>query len=242
MTCERPLAGPPCASSLMLAAGCASGSDGEEPSGGQAATAPSPAPAGGDAEGSLGDATFAAPDQEEELLAGEVPMTPESTSAVGGRPLPRCADDTLTVTTENRSRAEASTVCIINKIRRRRGTRALKNNAQLYDAAQKHANDMVQRKYFSHTSQGGGTGSTARIKSTGYMSGADRWQVGENIAWGTGSYSTPAAIVQSWMNSPGHRQNILRRTYREAGLAIAVGAPVKTRADAGTYAHAFGRR
>jgi uncharacterized protein YkwD len=226
---------------VMLAAGCASGSDGEETGGGQATTAPSPAPAGGGAEGSLGDATFAAPDQEEEILAGEVPMTPESTSAAGGRPLPRCADDTLTVTTENRSRAEAATVCIINKIRRRRGTRALKNNAQLYDAAQKHANDMVQRKYFSHVSQGG-TGSTARIKSTGYMSGADRWQVGENIAWGTGSYSTPAAIVQSWMNSPGHRQNILRRTYREAGLAIAVGAPAKTRADAGTYAHAFGRR
>jgi uncharacterized protein YkwD len=226
---------------LVLAAGCASGSDGDETSGGQATTAPTPAPAGGDAEGSLGDATFAAPDQEEEILAGEAPITPDSISAAGGRPLPRCDGDTLTVTSKTRSRAEASTVCIVNKIRRRRGTRALKHNAQLYDAAKKHANDMVQRKYFSHVSEGG-TGSTSRIRSTGYMSGAEKWQVGENLAWGTGSYSTPAAIVQSWMNSAGHRKNILRRTYREAGLAIAVGAPTKTSADAGTYAHAFGRR
>jgi uncharacterized protein YkwD len=44
------------------------------------------------------------------------------------------------------------------------------------------------------------------------------------------------------MNSRGHRQNILRRSYREAGLAIAVGAPVSAGGDAGTYAHAFGRR
>jgi len=225
---------------LVLAAGCGGGSNGGESGGGFTTTEPSTAPAG-KAQGSLGDATYAAADQEEEVLAGAVPITPSTTSAVSGKGLPRCPDDTLTVTAETRARAEASAVCLINKIRRRRGRRALKSSAHLYDAAKQHANDMVEQQYFSHVSKGG-TGSAARVKSTGYLTGASGWQTGENIAWGTEAFSTAAAIVQSWMNSSGHRQNILRRSYREGGLAIAVGAPVTTSAHTGTYVHEFGRR
>jgi uncharacterized protein YkwD len=44
------------------------------------------------------------------------------------------------------------------------------------------------------------------------------------------------------MNSAGHRANILRRSYRESGLAIAVGAPVQSSLEAGTYVQTFGRR
>ena len=147
----------------------------------------------------------------------------------------------MTITDGTRARAEASAACLVNKVRRRSGRRELKSNAKLADAARKHATDMVEQQFFSHVSPGGTT-ATARVRSTGYLSGAGRPQVGENIAWGSGGFSTPAAIVQSWMNSPGHRQNILRRSYREAGLAIAVGAPVSAGGDAGTYVQAFGRR
>jgi uncharacterized protein YkwD len=192
-------------------------------------------------EGSLGDATHAEAGQEEEVLDGPAPITPETTQAIRDRPLPRCPDDTVTITSETRARAEASVVCIINKVRRRRGRRALKKNSQLYDAAMKHASDMVKGGYFSHVSKSG-RNATARIRSAGYGSGDTAWQVGENIAWGSGAFSTPTAIVQSWMNSPGHRANILRRAYREAGLAIAVGAPVQSGLAAGTYVHDFGRQ
>jgi uncharacterized protein YkwD len=99
---------------------------------------------------------------------------------------------------------------------------------------------MVEGGYFSHVSKSGRT-ATTRIRSAGYGSGDTGWQVGENIAWGSGTFSTPTAVVQSWMNSPGHRANILRRAYREAGLAIAVGAPVQSGVAAGTYVHDFGR-
>jgi len=223
---------------LVLVAGCGGGDSTPEESGTGLTAA---GPAAEQAQGSLGDATHAAEGQEEEVLAGPVPITPETAQATSGKPLPRCTDDTITITAETRSRAEASAVCIINKVRRRRGRRALKNNAQLYSAASQHASDMVQHQYFSHVSAGG-RGSAARIRSAGYTSSGSGGQLGENIAWGSGQLSTPAAIVQSWMNSAGHRANILRRSYRESGLAIAVGAPVQSSLEASTYVQTFGRR
>jgi uncharacterized protein YkwD len=67
---------------------------------------------------------------------------------------------------------------------------------------------------------------------------------GENLAWGTAELATPAAIVGAWMRSPGHRSNILRRTFRDIGLGVVQGAP--ERGDVGgvaiTYVHAFGWR
>jgi uncharacterized protein YkwD len=221
----------------VVAVGCG-GSEGGSETGLTTATTAPPAAQG---EGSLGDATFAQDAQSEEVIAGATPITPDTTQAAGDAPLPRCPDDTVTITAGTRARAEASATCLVNKVRRRSGRRELKSNAQLADAARKHATDMVEQHFFSHVSPGGTT-ATARVRSAGYLSGASRPQVGENIAWGSGAFSTPAAIVQSWMNSPGHRQNILRRSYREAGLAIAVGAPVSAGGDAGTYVQAFGRR
>jgi uncharacterized protein YkwD len=130
----------------------------------------------------------------------------------------------------------------VNKVRKRRGIKSLKSNSKLYSAAQKHATDMVQGQYFSHVSKDGTT-VVPRIRAAGYMgSNSSGWRVGENLAWGSGSFSTPASTVQAWLNSPGHKRNIMNRAYRETGLAIAVGAPVPATGDAGTYVQAFGRR
>jgi uncharacterized protein YkwD len=227
---------------LVAAAGCSGDSNDAQTGGGLTTaetTGTAPAP---EAKGSIGDATFAEDGGDEEVLSGESPITPKSThAAAGDKPLPHCTDDTLAVTPATKTRAEASAVCIVNKVRRRRGRRELKTNAQLYNAAEKHATDMVQGQYFSHVSKGGTT-AAARMRAAGYPSTAGGAQVGENLAWGSGTYSTPAAIVQSWMNSPGHRQNILRRAYREAGLAIALGTPVPASGEAGTYVQTFGRK
>jgi hypothetical protein len=65
-----------------------------------------------------------------------------------------------------------------------------------------------------------------RIEGTGYMRGARTWTVGENLVWGTGPLSTPQALVTAWMNSPPHRENLLRPTFREIGVAAADGTPV----------------
>ena len=67
---------------------------------------------------------------------------------------------------------------------------------------------MVARDYFDHTSPGGET-VLDRIKASTYLPPRAGYILGENIALGTMQLATPAAIVASWMKSPGHRANIL---------------------------------
>jgi uncharacterized protein YkwD len=53
------------------------------------------------------------------------------------------------------------------------------------------------------------------------------WWLGENIGWGSGSAADPYALVRMWMKSPPHRANILSSHFREIGIGIAVGIPVR---------------
>ncbi len=101
----------------------------------------------------------------------------------------------------------------INAERTQRGLVALKLNDQLNSAAQSHSNDMASKNFFDHT---GSDGSDAgeRISRTGYK--PRTWA--ENIAAG---YKTPAEVVAAWMNSSGHRANILNADMREIGVGFA---------------------
>ncbi len=78
---------------------------------------------------------------------------------------------------------------------------------------------MVQHHYFAHGNF------VSRIQSARYLAGVRGWTVGENIAWGTYSAATPAAIVNAWMNSPPHRANILDSAFGDIGIGVALGAP-----------------
>lgn len=136
---------------------------------------------------------------------------------------------------------EASTVCLLNAERAERGLRALRVNGRLSAAAQQHTNDMVRGRYFSHTSRAG-SDMGDRIRGKGYLSGARSWMIGENLAWGSGERSTPRSIVRAWMNSPGHRRNILTGRFREIGIGVADSAPVFTANRGATYTTTFGSR
>lgn len=82
-----------------------------------------------------------------------------------------------------------------------------------------------------------------RIKATGYLTGANGWSVGENLAWGSGTESTPRQIVAAWMASPPHRRNILDCHYSQIGVAIVNRGPVaQADANAATYTTEFGHR
>ena len=78
--------------------------------------------------------------------------------------------------------------------------------------------------YFDHTSPNGDT-FVDRILSAGYAKRNDGWTLGENLAWGTGDLSTPAGVMNAWMNSAGHKANILKKAYREVGIGIRLGVP-----------------
>ena len=129
-----------------------------------------------------------------------------------------------------------ATVCLLNEIRRDHGLRAFKRDRRLSLASQRHTNAMTARNFFEHGDFVG------RIRAANYLRGANGWTVGENIAWGSWDYATPRSIVRGWMNSSGHRANILNKRFREIGIGVSRGAPVGGQQRAATYATDFGTR
>jgi uncharacterized protein YkwD len=131
---------------------------------------------------------------------------------------------------------DTGTVCLLNAQRRKYGLRPLHVNRKLSLASRRHARSMAAHHYFAHGDFVG------RIRAVHYLSGISSWIVGENIAWGSQRLGTPAEIVQAWMDSPPHRANILSRSFREIGIGVSRGAPVKGVSDGVTYATDFGKR
>ena len=134
-----------------------------------------------------------------------------------------------------------ATICLVNAERRQRGRHVLRANNGLALAGQRHAKDMVRKRYFAHNSRAG-RDFKDRIVRSGYTRGHAAI-LGENLAWGSRHLATPRAIVRGWMNSPGHRANILNGSFKEIGIGLAYDAPV---ANGGkpvcTYATDFGAR
>jgi uncharacterized protein YkwD len=135
-----------------------------------------------------------------------------------------CAHTQLTPTAQNIKLIRAATLCLINRERVTRGERPLRANARLRRAAQAHTDSMAFSDYFEHVGPAGQT-PLARMRDAGYISSRVGYEVGENIAWGTLSLSTPRAIVATWMASPGHRANILDPRYRETGIGVSPHPP-----------------
>lgn len=130
-----------------------------------------------------------------------------------------CVGSDLTPNAHNVGLVRSATLCLINRERERYGERPLKVNHRLMRVARAHSDEMVSRDYFSHVSPSGQT-PLDRILASGFIAKRLGWCVGENIAWGTLWLATPRAIVSSWMASPGHRANILDRSYRDTGIGI----------------------
>ncbi|MBT0769317.1 hypothetical protein KIH74_10325 [Kineosporia sp. J2-2] len=99
---------------------------------------------------------------------------------------------------------------ITNDERAAAGCKALKLNSKLTKAAQLHSEDMNENNYFSHDSQDGRS-PFDRMSDAGYNFSA----AAENIAQGQ---TSPASVMDAWMNSEGHKANILNCTYTEMGL------------------------
>ncbi|MEU3354442.1 CAP domain-containing protein [Streptomyces sp. NPDC037389] len=104
-------------------------------------------------------------------------------------------------------------VTLVNARRRAAGCAPLRISPQLTAAAQKHSDDMADEHFFSHTDPDG-AGPGTRISAAGY-----RWDAyGENIARGQ---ATSAAVMDAWMRSAGHRENILDCSFEEMGVGVA---------------------
>lgn len=155
----------------------------------------------------------------------------------------RCANADLLPSSKNLTRIRRATLCLLNGERTARGLRPLREHVVLRSAAARYARTMVRRRFFAHDAPDGST-MTSRIRRTSYLRKARTWWLAENLAWGAGEQSTPAQTVRGWMDSPGHRRNVLDGTFRDIGIGIAYGAPARIsgiRAKA-TYVTEFGRR
>jgi uncharacterized protein YkwD len=135
-----------------------------------------------------------------------------------------CANADVTPNAGNLEAVRAAIVCLHNQIRARNGLPLLKGNRKLRHAAEGHSAEMVRKGYFDHTSPSGST-MVDRILASDYVRADQGWVLGENLEWGTGSMATPRGAVDAWMNSAGHRANILKRSYRHMGIGIALGVP-----------------
>ena len=116
---------------------------------------------------------------------------------------------------------------LINEERRDHGLRHLSWNAKLAQAALNHSTDMATRGYFQHDSPEGYDFSW-RYSQVGFscsvMKGNMIYGGGENIMWLEGYHGVnaiAAATVDGWMNSPGHRANILISDWRSEGVGVA---------------------
>ena len=97
---------------------------------------------------------------------------------------------------------------------------------------------MVAQRFFDHQSPAG-QDVVDRARDAGYVKPRRTWTVAENLAWGSGTLATPRSIVRQWMQSPGHRANVVKRAYREIGVGVVTGVPSDRGAGA-TYTADFG--
>ncbi|MGW1958053.1 sigma-70 family RNA polymerase sigma factor [Streptomyces sp. NPDC001920] len=129
------------------------------------------------------------------------PSTRPNRSAPSAPPVQSAPTDTV-----------GQVVALVNEERADAGCGPLAQDALLNKAAQGHSADMDARDFFDHTNPDGADPGQ-RITAAGY-----RWSTyGENIAQGQ---QTPEAVMDSWMNSPGHRANILNCSFKDIGIGI----------------------
>lgn len=100
-----------------------------------------------------------------------------------------------------------------NKERVAVGLLPLSVDQKLNDSAEIKVDDMIARQYFEHESPTG-----EGVSDLGKKVGYEYVIMGENLAMGT--FSSSSDIVQAWMNSEGHRANILNKKYQEIGVSV----------------------
>jgi uncharacterized protein YkwD len=110
--------------------------------------------------------------------------------------------------------AQQTMLCLTNYARTQSGLGPLTLNDTLSAAGRAKLSGDLSCNEFSHTP----CGRPFDAVFADYVRGATGYQIGENIAWGTGSYGSPRQTMAAWLASDGHRENILTAAFRELGV------------------------
>ncbi len=103
----------------------------------------------------------------------------------------------------------------INKEREKNGLKPLQNNERLAEVARKYSRQMAEKNFFSHTGPDGST-----LEKRVSAGGISYWVVGENLFKGTNISQPVPVAIKGWLESPGHRANIMRPYFTETGVGI----------------------
>jgi len=140
-----------------------------------------------------------------------VPAKAVPTKAVPAKTTP--AKTTTTSSSAADRKLVQEVITLVNQERAKQGLAPLKENVKLSSVAKIKSGDMVANNYFDHTSPTYGSPFDMMKKF-----GITYTAAGENIAMGQ---PTAASVMSAWMNSPGHRANILSKNFTEIGVGIA---------------------
>ncbi|MGB3655957.1 MAG: CAP domain-containing protein [Rivularia sp. (in: cyanobacteria)] len=156
-----------------------------------------------------------APDTNYNLSLSVMPIEDESKTIVLNESTPVPATP-ISATPQSASTSVSSNplidqvVRLTNSYRGEYGLQPLTLNSNLSNSAQTHSQDMALNDFFSHTGS-----DNSKVSDRTQLAGYESYFVGENIAAG---YITPEEVVRGWINSPGHRENILNPNYLEMGV------------------------
>ncbi|MGZ6690023.1 MAG: CAP domain-containing protein [Solirubrobacteraceae bacterium] len=134
--------------------------------------------------------------------------------------------------------AERTMLCLTNYARTRSGLQPLRANPLLAQAGRAKLTADLGCGEFSHTP----CGRPFRSVFAAYLRGASSYQIGENIAWGSGDYGTPRQTMNSWLHSAAHRKNILTPDFRELGIGYQPHETFQGYSDATLWSQEFGTR
>jgi uncharacterized protein YkwD len=115
----------------------------------------------------------------------------------------------------NSAEFETELLRLVNAHRMSLGLPTLEESSELTSVARDHSVDMIAQRYFDHVSPVGLTAG-GRLR----LAGVTWTSVGENLAEGL---STPGAVMEAWLSSPAHRENLERGDWTTAGVGVAVG-------------------
>jgi uncharacterized protein YkwD len=164
------------------------------------------------------------------LAAGALALLAIAPSAAGARAACAGQDDVDAGATAQ----EKAMLCLVNRARGQRGLDPLTAPPSLARASARKSTDILRCDEFSHGACG--RDFTHWIERSGY----DGCRLGENIAYGTADFATPRSIFRGWMNSSGHRRNILG-PYDDIGIGLQVGK-LERRGGAHVWTQHFGGR
>ena len=111
------------------------------------------------------------------------------------------------------TRAEARLLQDLNRVRTAHGLAPLRYDPHLQRAARSHSREMLVNQFFQH---GAFPARMLRFDVRGTL-------IGENLAWGNGTFGTASWILREWLASPEHRANLLRPGFTRIGIGDLVG-------------------